>query len=68
LFTQLWAAGVIELVGGLMIAFGVFASIAAFIASGEMAVAYFQVHAPRGTFWRVATADWRLTIGDWIAE
>lgn len=41
-------AGVIELVGGLMIAFGFLASIAAFIASGQMAVAYFMVHAPGG--------------------
>lgn len=37
-------AGVIELVGGLMIAFGLLASVAAFIASGQMAVAYFMVH------------------------
>jgi putative oxidoreductase len=44
------AAGLIELVGGLMVAFGVFASWAAFIASGEMAAAYFLAHAPRG-FW-----------------
>ncbi len=50
LFSQLGLAGVIELVGGLMIAFGIFAAIAAFIASGEMAVAYFQSHAPRGMF------------------
>ena len=41
-------AGVIELVGGLMIMFGLFASIAAFIASGMMAVAYFMVHQPQG--------------------
>jgi putative oxidoreductase len=39
-------AGVIELVGGLLIALGLFASIAAVIASGEMAVAYFMVQAP----------------------
>lgn len=38
-------AGIIELVGGLMIAFGFLTSIAAFIASGEMAVAYFMAHA-----------------------
>jgi len=43
-------AGVIELVGGLLIAVGLFAGLAAFIASGEMAVAYFMVHAPRGLF------------------
>ncbi|HEX8266043.1 MAG TPA: DoxX family protein [Pyrinomonadaceae bacterium] len=37
-------AGVIELVGGLMIMLGLFAGIAAFIASGTMAVAYFMSH------------------------
>jgi putative oxidoreductase len=37
-------AAVIELVAGLMIVFGFFAGIAAFIASGEMAVAYFMAH------------------------
>ena len=37
-------AGTIELVFGLMIMFGLFAGIAAFIASGEMAVAYFMGH------------------------
>jgi putative oxidoreductase len=47
LLSQMGAAGVIELFGGLMIALGIFASIVAFIASGEMAVAYFQTHAPR---------------------
>jgi putative oxidoreductase len=45
--SQFGLAGVIELVGGLMIAAGVFTSLVAFIASGEMAAAYFQVHAPR---------------------
>ena len=47
IMSQLGLAGVIELVGGLMIAAGVFASLAAFVASGEMAVAYFQAHAPK---------------------
>ena len=37
-------AGTIELVGGLLIMFGFFAGIAAFIASGLMAVAYFMAH------------------------
>ena len=40
------AGGVIELVGGTLIAAGLFASFAAFLASGEMAVAYFTMHAP----------------------
>jgi putative oxidoreductase len=37
--------GIIELVGGLMIAFGFLTRIAAFVSAGEMAVAYFTVHA-----------------------
>jgi putative oxidoreductase len=38
-------AGAIELVGGLLIAIGFLTGIAAFLASGEMAVAYFMAHA-----------------------
>jgi putative oxidoreductase len=38
-------AGIIELVGGFLIAIGFITRLAAFIASGEMAVAYFMVHA-----------------------
>jgi putative oxidoreductase len=41
-------AGLIEFVGGLLIAIGLLASWAAFLASGQMAVAYFMAHAPRG--------------------
>jgi putative oxidoreductase len=48
LMSQFGLAGVIELVGGLLIAVGLFSGTAAFIASGEMAWAYFQVHAPQG--------------------
>jgi putative oxidoreductase len=43
---MMMVAGVIELVGGLLIAIGLFTSIAAFVASGEMAAAYFMAHAP----------------------
>jgi putative oxidoreductase len=50
--TLLIVAGVIELVGGILIALGFLASWAAFIASGEMAVAYFKQHAPHG-FWPI---------------
>jgi putative oxidoreductase len=39
-----FVAGIIELVGGLLIAFGLFTRIAAFFASGEMAVAYFMFY------------------------
>jgi putative oxidoreductase len=46
------AAAIIELFGGLLIAIGLVTSIAALISSGEMAVAYFMVHAPGG-FWPI---------------
>ena len=42
------ASGIIELVGGAMVAVGFLTGIAAFICSGEMAVAYFMAHAPKG--------------------
>ncbi|MFL6200077.1 MAG: DoxX family protein [Thermoanaerobaculia bacterium] len=45
-----YVAGWIELVAGLLIAIGLFTGIAAFIASGEMAAAYFIAHASGG-FW-----------------
>jgi putative oxidoreductase len=45
-------AGVIEFFGGLLIAVGLLTRAAAFLASGEMAVAYFMVHAPQG-FWPI---------------
>lgn len=42
------AGGWIEIVCGFLIALGLFTRVAAFIASGEMAVAFFMIHAPRG--------------------
>jgi putative oxidoreductase len=47
---MLLAAGVIELVAGVLITIGLFTRLAAFIASGEMAIGYFMMHAPQG-FW-----------------
>jgi putative oxidoreductase len=52
LFSLMGFAGCIELIGGLLIALGVLTSFAAFIASGEMAFAYFTQHFPRG-FWPI---------------
>jgi putative oxidoreductase len=46
------AAGIIELGCGLLVMFGLFGGLAAFIASGEMACAYFISHFPRA-FWPV---------------
>ena len=52
LFSQLGLAGIIEFLGGLLVALGFLTGYAAFITSGEMAVAYFQGHFPKG-FWPI---------------
>ena len=43
-----WTAGILELFGGFLILIGLFTRPVAFLLSGEMAVAYFWFHAPRG--------------------
>ena len=43
-------AGLIETLGGILMLFGWFTRPVAFLASGEMAVAYFKVHFPRSIF------------------
>lgn len=50
--SQLWFGGIIELVGGVLIALGLFTRGAAFVCSGTMAVAYTQFH-------------WKLALGAW---
>jgi putative oxidoreductase len=49
-FSLIGLAGAIEVVGGLLLLVGLFTRPAAFVMSGEMAVAYFMAHAPRGFF------------------
>ena len=49
---MLLAAGVLEFFGGVVLLLGLFTRPVAFLLSGEMAVAYFMRHAPRG-FWPV---------------
>jgi putative oxidoreductase len=49
-FSQLWIGGVIELVAGALIAVGAWTTWAAFLSSGQMAVAYLQFH-------------WKLALG-----
>ena len=51
------AAGVIELVGGALVTLGLFTRLAAFIMSGEMAFAYFMVHAPQSLYPLVNRGD-----------
>src|SRR5258705_10850714 len=48
LFSLIGLAGIIELVGGILILAGLFTRPAAFILSGQMAVAYFMAHASKG--------------------
>ncbi len=43
-------AGILEFVGGLLITFGLFTRPTAFLLAGQMAVAYFMMHAPNGFF------------------
>lgn len=45
-----WLAGALEIVGGLMLVFGLYTRLVAFILCGEMAVAYFMAHAPQGFY------------------
>lgn len=52
LMTRLGAAGVIEFTCGLLVAVGLFTWIAAFLASGEMAFAYYLAHMSRA-FWPI---------------
>jgi putative oxidoreductase len=56
-FHLLWFAAIIESVGGFLIAVGLFTRVAAFITSGEMAIAYFMAHAPRGFYPAVNGGD-----------
>jgi putative oxidoreductase len=44
------AAGIIEVVGGALVTLGFYSRWAAFICSGQMAVAYFIAHFPRGIY------------------
>ena len=48
--TQIWIGGVLETFGGELLLVGLFTRPVAFLLAGEMAVAYFQFHAPN-SFW-----------------
>lgn len=52
LMSQRGLAGILELFGGLLIVLGLLTRPTAFLLSGQMAVAYFQSHFPRG-FWPI---------------
>ena len=48
--SQIWIGGVLEFYGGAAILLGLLTRPIAFVLSGEMAVAYWQFHAPHGTW------------------
>jgi len=50
----MYVAAAIEIVGGLLVLVGLFTRYAAFIMSGEMAVAYWTAHVPHGGFFPLA--------------
>ena len=50
LMSQIGLAGVLEVFGGAAIILGILTRPIAFVLSGEMAVAYFQAHQPKGTW------------------
>ncbi len=52
-----WVGGVMELVGGLLIVIGLFTRPVAFLLAGEMAVAYWLVHAPQSPYPAVNMGD-----------
>jgi putative oxidoreductase len=50
LFSMFWFAGVLEIIGGGLLAIGLFTRPTAFVMSGLMAAAYWIAHAPRSPF------------------
>ena len=60
-----WVAGSIELVGGALVALGLFTRIAAFLASGLMAFAYFMGHASKG-FWPIVNGGELAVLYCWL--
>jgi putative oxidoreductase len=52
LLSMMGIAGILECVGGVLLLLGLFTRPTAFVLSGEMAVAFFTAHAPRG-FWPI---------------
>jgi putative oxidoreductase len=72
---MLYTAGVIEFFGGLLMAVGLYASWAAFFASGQMAVAYFLAHWPaagperfpgQGSFWPILNHGELAVVYCWL--
>jgi putative oxidoreductase len=55
--TLLWFAGVLELFGGALVLIGLLTRPVAFLLAGEMAIAYWLVHAPQSPYPAVNNGD-----------
>jgi putative oxidoreductase len=49
-WTLFWMAGLLELIGSVLLLIGLFTRPAAFLLAGEMAIAYWMIHAPKSPF------------------
>jgi putative oxidoreductase len=49
-WTLFWMAGLLELIGSLLLLIGLFTRPVAFLLAGEMAIAYWMIHAPESVF------------------
>ena len=56
-----WFAGILEFFGSILLVVGLFTTPVSFLLSGQMAVAYFMRHAPRG-FWPVPNGGERAVL------
>ena len=61
-----WTAGGIELIGGALLAVGLFTRGTAFLMSGLMAAAYFMAHAPQG-FWPIRNGGELAIAYSWLS-
>lgn len=50
IWSLFWAAGMLELVGGLLLIVGLFTRWVGLLLAGEMAIAYWYIHAPESIF------------------
>jgi putative oxidoreductase len=63
--SQMGIGAILEVVGGALVMLGLFTRPVAFLLAGEMAVAYFQFHAPR-SFWPVVNQGQPAVLYCWI--
>lgn len=64
--SQMGIGGVLELVGGALLALGLFTRPVAFVLSGMMAVAYFQFHAATGGFFPLVNKGELAALYCWV--